>query len=232
MAVLVSGSSGGIGSAIVRTLRENGLQTCGIDRVAPRSRSCSPDGFVEADVTCPASAAEAYDRSLERVGRVDHLVNCIGLYDCRTLSDFNWDRHSEIMAANLTAPMALALQWLENEPAAGGCVVNIASAAGVTGSRDLSYSVSKSALLGVTRSLARSVADRGLRVFSVSPGLVASPMSDAMPDGRRGQHVAASLHGRPGEPDEVAVIVDFLVRSAPHYMSGTNVPVSSGQVWS
>lgn len=226
--VLVSGGSGGIGQSLVRGLRQNGHRVAVADRREPKEA----DAFVWCDLSEPGVAAKVVARARSALGPIDSLVLCAARYDASTLDQCSVDAFAAVLRINLESPMALVKAWLEQ--AAGekpGVVVLVGSAAGHIGSRDPGYSASKAGILGLTRSLALNLTERGFSVFSVSPGIVDTPMSRAQPEERRAMHVARTMLKRAAEPEEVARVIAWLVESRPHYMSGVDFNVSNGIAW-
>jgi NAD(P)-dependent dehydrogenase (short-subunit alcohol dehydrogenase family) len=226
--VVVTGGSGGIGSAICARLRRDGAVVAVIDRVAPTA-AC--EAAVIADLDAEGTSRDAFVRAAAALGGADAIVNAIGIYECASLDEFSWRAYERNLQVNVRAPLEVILAWLATDPPRGGRIVNISSAAAGIGSRDLPYSISKAALCGASRSLARSLAPRGIAVFSISPGLIDTPMSQAMPAERRDGHARATLAQRSGRPDEIADLVHFLLYGQSDYMSGLDIPVASGLVW-
>ena len=126
---------------------------------------------------------------------------------------------------------------------AGGAVVNVASSAGKTGSTHEAavYGASKAAVMSLTRSFAHAHAGRGVRVNAVCPGLVDTPMNDAVLEGIAplrgveqaelgGSRIAAVPLGRVADPREVAEVIAFLLSGASSYMTGQSVNVTGGMI--
>jgi 3-oxoacyl-[acyl-carrier protein] reductase len=162
---------------------------------------------------------------------VTAIVNVVGIYEACTLRTFSWDSFDRNLRLNLRAPIELILAWLDSNPPSGSKIVNVSSAAALVGSRDLGYAASKAALSNATRSLARSLAPRGIAVFCVSPGIVDTAMSRAMPSDRFDEHVAATLLGRPASCLEVAEVIFFLITGNTEYLSGSDLEVTNGLTW-
>jgi 3-oxoacyl-[acyl-carrier protein] reductase len=135
-----------------------------------------------------------------------------------------WDR---VHAVNVRAAFQLA-QALAPHMLPGGRMVFVASGAGHVGSRDVAYSASKAGLLGLVRSLAVALGPREILVNAVSPGVVETPMSQAMPAERREEHIRRTAVGRIGSPAEVAEAVGFLLDPANRYVTGASIDVNGG----
>ncbi|MER9593953.1 SDR family oxidoreductase [Mesorhizobium sp. M0244] len=229
MRILVTGGAGGIGQAAVRILRENGHKVAVADRVKPKDADC----YVCCDLGKPDNASIIVEEVELALGRIDALVLGAARYDASTFDTCTLEDFSEVIRVNLESPLALVKAWVARRGAsrAKTTIVLIASAAAHVGSRDPGYAASKSGLLGLSRSLALNLTDRGIRVFSVSPGVVDTPMSLAQGESRRDRHVSRTLLNRMGQPDEVGEIIRWLLESAPDYMSGSDINVSNGIFW-
>jgi NAD(P)-dependent dehydrogenase (short-subunit alcohol dehydrogenase family) len=221
----VLGGSGAIGGAVCARLTSDGHSTIVIDRVPPRAEL----PFIACDASMAGNAYLAMKKATSRFGQSDALVNCIGLYLVRDLSSFSWEEFSLYVQVNLRAPVEAILAWLEERRNdIRGVVVNVSSAAASAGSRDLSYSASKAALNGVTKSLAVSLDARNVSVFGVAPGIIDTPMSRQMPLKRREEHMRRTIPGRAGTAEEVADLVVFLTTGSTSYMTGAIIPIDGG----
>jgi NAD(P)-dependent dehydrogenase (short-subunit alcohol dehydrogenase family) len=227
-AVLVTGGSGGIGQSLVKRLRRKGFRVAVADRIPP----AEADFYAACDLSSTTDAEEVIARTQAAMGSIYGLVLCAGRYDASTLEDCSLEAFSAVLRINLEAPMAIVKAWLKlqasTEPRV---VVLVGSAAGHIGSRDPAYSASKAGLLGLTRSLAINLTHRGVCVFSVSPGVVDTAMSQAQGDERRSSHVARTMLRRAAEPEEVSNVIEWLLESPTLYMSGADFNVSNGLVW-
>jgi NAD(P)-dependent dehydrogenase (short-subunit alcohol dehydrogenase family) len=223
--VLVAGASGAIGSAVVDEVRQRGWDALGVDRRPP----ADPTAFarvVTADLTDPATPPAAAAAAREH-GALWGLVYCAGEYPLVDLDAYSGEVWERVHAVNVTAAFALA-HALRDVVQRGGRMVFVASGAGHVGSRDPGYASSKAALLGLVRSLARTLAAREILVNAVTPGLVESGMSQRMPPERRRRHVEQTALGRAGRPEEVAVAVSFLLDPANTYVTGASIDVNGG----
>jgi NAD(P)-dependent dehydrogenase (short-subunit alcohol dehydrogenase family) len=228
MRIVVTGHSGGIGSAVARNLLQLGHELVGVDRLP-----ASPEGFQEilVDLSVPGEAARAVQIAASVIGPLNGIINCAGRYDSVLLEQFSWEQYQEVMTVNLRAPIEAALTLLKVRSTEGRhFVVNLGSVGARSASRDLAYAVSKAGLEGATRSLARSFAPLGVRVFCVCPGITDTPMSAAMARDRYAKHVQSTLLGRAGQPAEIAALVTFLATGDSDYMTGSVIDVSGGLV--
>lgn len=227
-AVLVTGGSGGIGQAVVSELRKNGRRVA----VADRREPAEADLFAMCDFEDRASVAQMMRYVESELGAVDSLVCCAAIYSATTLQATTLSDFTRYIKVNLEGPMAVMLAWLETwtfeKPATA---VFVGSAAAHIGSRDPGYSASKAGLLGLVRSLALNLAERNVSIFSISPGVVDTPMSQNQGVERRDAHIARTMLKRAAMPTEIAPLIAWLLETNPHYMSGADFNISNGLYW-
>jgi 3-oxoacyl-[acyl-carrier protein] reductase len=110
-----------------------------------------------------------------------------------------------------------------------GSIVNVSSVVGITGNGgQTNYSASKAGLIGFTKSLAREVAGRGVRVNAVAPGFVDTAMTDKIPEAVKEKLKASIPLGRTGSPDEIAQVVLFLASPMASYVTGETIKIDGG----
>lgn len=236
---VVTGASGGIGSAISRRLAADGLAVvAGYHQAADRAEALVNDlpghGHRAARIAVhePASLAELADSLAESPGSLDVLVNCAGTTrpvphdDLDALDDATID---EIFATNWRGPFA-AVRALRPflDKADRAVVVNISSVAAVTGQgSNVAYCASKAALDSMTRSLARALAP-SIRVVSVSPGWVLGEYADRMPTQMLDAQRDATPLKRLATADDVAAAVSAVVNDLP-FTTGAVISVDGGR---
>jgi 3alpha(or 20beta)-hydroxysteroid dehydrogenase len=235
--VLVTGALGGLGYAVVeRVLRDgaSGVVLADVDGaeldecVAALRDSGANVRAARLDVTSEASWASAVEQAEAELGRVDVLVNNAGI-TCRdgvlgtSLED--WDR---VVAVNLTG-VFLGMKHLGAHmvAAGGGAVVNIASFASYTGYRAASYAASKWGVRGLTQTAADELGPQGIRVNSVSPGFVATPLTANAP-GLVSSFADATSVRRPCAPEDIAAAVAWLASDDAGYVTGHDLLVDGG----
>jgi NAD(P)-dependent dehydrogenase (short-subunit alcohol dehydrogenase family) len=186
---------------------------------------------VVADATAPDAPADVFDAAIERFGRVDAIVNNAGAEGpIAHLEDLDLDDVRRLFEINVLALLAFSAEAVRRfRPQGRGRIVNMASGAGLAGSAGMAaYSASKHAVVGLTRSLAREVADAGIQVNAVCPGCVDSPMMERI-EARLGElagtgpasFVSAIPAGRYCDPAEVGQLVAWLATEAPDYINGS-----------
>jgi NAD(P)-dependent dehydrogenase (short-subunit alcohol dehydrogenase family) len=224
-AVIVVGSSGGIGAAICSRLVAR-CSVIGVD-LDPPSRSSLVESFFEVDLREADKVAAFAETVVRRRERYWGLVYCAGVYPIVPVKDYSNELWDAVQAVNVRAAFQLVRQ-LSPRILEGGRVVLVSSGAAYLGSRDTAYSVSKAGMLGMTRSLARNLAPRRILVNAVCPGPISTPMSARMSPKHRKEYVSRIPLHRFGQPAEVAVAVEFLLDPENTYMTGTSLDVSGG----
>jgi 3-oxoacyl-[acyl-carrier protein] reductase len=233
--VLVTGASGGIGSAIARQLAGDGWRVAvnyrqDADGAARTVAAIEADGgcayAVQADVTEPGAAEELFVSIEAHIGPVLGLVNNAGIVAdglCALMSDEDWAR---VMDTNLGAAFRLTRRALRGMIRAHyGRIVNISSVVGTNGNvGQANYAASKAGLLALTRTVAAEVGRRGITVNAVVPGLIETSMAGE----RYKEWIPLVPARRVGTPQEVAACVCFLASESASYVNGAAIVVDGG----
>ncbi|MFD0902851.1 glucose 1-dehydrogenase [Actinomadura sediminis] len=186
--------------------------------------------FVRHDVTSADDWARAVGTARERFGRVDVLVNNAGLWRTAPVEEETRARFEQMLQVNLVGPF-LGVQAVvpAMREAGGGSIVNVSSTAGLRGIRGhAAYGSSKFGLRGLTRSAALDLAADGIRVNSVHPGIVDTPMIAEFGVERGAGKTPRVPLGRAGVPEDVGGLVLFLASDASSYITGTEFAVDGG----
>jgi NAD(P)-dependent dehydrogenase (short-subunit alcohol dehydrogenase family) len=181
-----------------------------------------------------AAPDQIWAEALERLGgRIDALVNNAGVYEAvdAAASDEEWrSGWQRTMQINVQAPADLSrhavAHFREN---GGGRIVNVASRAGWRGDspQHWHYAASKSALIGMTKTIARAYAAEGILAFAVAPGFTVSEMTEEYLQGRGGANIVADIPlGRVASTDEVAEVIRWLATEAPASSTGSTIDVN------
>jgi acetoacetyl-CoA reductase/3-oxoacyl-[acyl-carrier protein] reductase len=236
----VTGASGGIGACIAKKLSLSGIEvivgycknSAEADKVV--SEILDADGTAKSqfvDVSRRGSIRDAVEAAVSSMGRIDILVNNAAIAQEKPfleISDVDWDN---ILGANLRGPFAFSQEVLpammENR---WGRIINIASVGGQWGGiNQIHYASSKSGLIGLTRSLAKTFGGYGITINAVSPGLVATKMTQKELASEAGlKKIKAIPCGRLGLADEVASAVDYLASDISAYITGQTINVNGG----
>lgn len=160
-------------------------------------------------------------------GRIDILVNNAGILSMEGLDACSVESFDKIMAIN-TRSQFLGMKLISPMMKAGASIINISSLAGITGQVNaIAYATSKWAVRGMTKAAALDLGLKGIRVNSVHPGTIATPMTAKYGVSEGGPLIFAALD-RPGTADEVAEVVCFLASDKASYISGTEIVVDGG----
>ncbi|MDQ1750015.1 MAG: meso-butanediol dehydrogenase / (S,S)-butanediol dehydrogenase / diacetyl reductase [Pseudonocardiales bacterium] len=234
---VVTGAGGGIGSAVARRLSADGYRVACVDVVA-EAADATAGGLSDARAfRCDVSSAAEVDSLRTEIAKWDRgdvrlLVNVAGLFfehSIVDLSEADWNR---LIGVNLTGPFLTCRAFLPAMIAAGGgCVVNVASTAGLRGSRNrAAYSAAKAGLVMLTRSLALDHGKDGIRVNCLCPGLIDTDMAAWIREDPAALHrwEASTPAGRMGTPDEMAAAVSFLASPDASYVQGTVLSADGG----
>ncbi|MEU1980815.1 SDR family oxidoreductase [Nocardia sp. NPDC019395] len=216
--VVVTGAGSGIGAAVTAAVSAAGGRAIAVDRVAG-------DGIRQLDVRDPRDwSALVADLAGEPV---HGLVNCAGVTWRARLGDVTPDALADTHAVNVGGPLQ-AIQALSPLMPAGGSIVLIGSLAGYQAHYPLAYTTSKWAVRGLTRTAAMELGERGIRVNTVHPGFIETPMTASAPAEFREASIAAAPLGRAGSPEEIASVVVFLLGDGASYVTGAEIPVDGG----
>ena len=235
---LVTGGTGGIGSAIVRYLAGQGHRVATNYRDKARAdawrEKMTRDGIdvlmVEGDVSDPASCA-AMVRAIEaQTGGVDILVNNAGITRDTTFHKMSYQQWSEVINTNLNACFNVTRPVIEGmRTRKWGRIVQISSINGQKGQYgQANYAAAKAGMHGFTISLAQENAKFGITVNTVSPGYVGTDMVMAVPEEVREKIVAQIPLGRLGKPEEIAHAVAFFTTDEASWITGANLAINGG----
>jgi 3alpha(or 20beta)-hydroxysteroid dehydrogenase len=218
--VVVTGAAQGQGLAMARALADQGAEVIATDvQDGPRIRRL--------DVSSADDWAALAGRLTEQYGRVDGLVNNAGITRRARLDDIRAADFEQVQAVNVLGPL-LGMQHLSPLMPPGSSIVNIGSAAGLTGHYPVAYTASKWALRGVSKAACVELGPRGIRVNLVHPGFIETPMTASAPQAFREANLRLTPLGRTGAPEEVAPLVVFLISDDSSYLTGAEIPVDGG----
>jgi len=226
--VVVTGGSRGIGAAISRLLADEGAKVAVCDVLDDEGRelaSAINGNFYHLDVTDEKNWTEVMTDIDANMGHIGALVNNAGVVGFGPIADASLDEWNRVIGVNLTGVFLGIRSSVESLKAAGGgAIVNISSTAGMMGYSNLSaYVASKWGVRGLTKAAALDLAPHKIRVTSVHPGGVRTPMTDGL-----GEDMYANQPiPRIGEPEEIAKLVLFLIADAT-YSTGTEFVADGG----
>jgi 3-oxoacyl-[acyl-carrier protein] reductase len=232
---LVTGASGGIGGAIAKALHAQGA-TVGLNGRNVESLEKLGAELKDRYVVLPGAldSAEAADALIkaaeEKMGQVDILVNNAGLTKdglFMRMKDEDWQVVQDV---NLTAPFRLIRSAIRGMmKRRWGRVINITSVVGVTGNPgQANYCASKAGMIGMTKSMAQEVANRGITLNCVAPGFIATAMTGALTDDQKAKINATIPAGDMGTPDDIAAACVYLASTEGKYVTGQTIHVNGG----
>ena len=235
---VVTGGGRGIGRCIALALAAGGADVAVLDM--DEAGAVETAGLIEGtgrkslalavDVSRLSAVEEAINKILDLWDSIDIVVNNAGITRDNLLMRMKEDEWDSVIAVNLKGSFnlckAVARSMMKQR---SGCIVNIASIVGMMGNAgQVNYSASKGGLIALTKSLAKEMASRGIRVNAIAPGFIATEMTDKIPEKIREEMVKAIPLGRMGEPDNIAAVVSFLASPAADYITGQVIVVDGG----
>jgi 3-oxoacyl-[acyl-carrier protein] reductase len=235
MTALVTGASGGIGSAIARALAGQGarlaLSGSNAEKLEAFRDELGGDHVALAANLGDAAAVDGLvPQAVEALGKLDILVNNAGVTRDNLAMRMKDEEWSEVIQINLEAAFRLARAALKPMMRARfGRIISITSVVGATGNPgQANYAASKAGLVGMSKALAQEVATRGITVNCIAPGFVRSPMTDALPDAQKEALMGRIPAGRLGEGEDVGAAAVYLASRESGYVTGQTLHVNGG----
>lgn len=229
---IITGAASGMGAAKAKLFAARGAQVVATDIATFASEPSDSEALVvetlHHDVGDEASWDSVVRYALDRFGRIDVLVNNAGIYKPLSLVDTdlaNWDAHYRVNQLSVFLGMRACMAHMPS----GSSIINVSSVAAMGGSPgSFAYGSSKWAVRGMTKLAASELAPRGIRVNSVHPGLIDTPMI-AVNGEEINRMVSAKIPlGRLGSPEDVARLALFLASDASSYITGAEVVIGGG----
>ncbi|MCI2056643.1 MAG: SDR family oxidoreductase [Oscillibacter sp.] len=239
---IVTGSTEGIGKATAMLLASEGAKVVIVGRkeeagnaVVEAIKAAGGEAFFQkTDVTSAADLDALVAATIDHYGKIDILVNNAGiggsLANIDQITDEEWDK---VLATNLTAPFQVLKRVIPiMEKDGGGKIVNVASMASTAAGRGgIAYTTAKHGVLGLTRQVSLDHGHNGIRINAVLPGPIDTQMIArvlAIPQHPVNLKIKMSPSGRPGQPEEVAQAIAFLVSDESSFIHGAALGVDGG----
>lgn len=234
---LVTGATGGIGGAIARALHGQGatvaISGTNAEKLEKLSSELGERVFVlPCDLRDRPAVAQLAETAEKVLGQVDILVNNAGITHDNLFMRMKDDEWDDVIAVNLTSVFTLTRGVLRGMMRRrGGRIVNIASISGVFGNPGQgNYAASKAGLVGMTKSLARVVASRGITANCIAPGFISTPMTDVLTE-KQVEAIAAAIPAQTfGKPEDIAAAVVFFASDEASYVTGETMHVNGGMI--
>lgn len=233
--VFITGSTRGIGLAIAHKFASQGAN------IVLNGRSAISDELLDqfsdydvkvvaisGDVSDSADANRMVAEAIEALGSVDVLVNNAGITNDKLVLKMTEEDFEKVLKINLTGAFNMTQTVLKPmSKARQGAIINMSSVVGLMGNvGQANYAASKAGLLGLTKSVAREVAGRNVRVNAIAPGFIESDMTDAIPEKAKQAMIAQVPMKRIGQAEEVAQVVAFL--ASQEYLTGQVIAIDGG----
>lgn len=236
---VVTGGYRGIGKAIAIKLASMGANVVINDIGAPETADDTVNELksfgveaqaVSANVTVEEEVNGMIAKVIEKFGHIDILVNNAGITRDGLLMKMKESDWQSVLDVNLKGVFlctkAVVRPMMQQK---GGSIVNITSVVGITGNAgQANYSASKAGVIGFTKSIAKEIGSKGVRVNAVAPGFINTKMTEALPEEVKKAYMANIPLKRYGEPEEIAEVVAFLCEDRSRYMTGQVLKVDGG----
>lgn len=238
---LVTGARRGLGKAIALAMARAGAQVA-VNDVADGARESEQAAqeiralgrkalVVAADVTDAAQVKAMIERVVAQAGGLDVLVNNAGITRDALLIRMTEEDWRQVLDVNLTGAFLCTRAAAKHMIRHGGAIVNISSVVGLAGNPgQANYAASKAGIIGLTKSCARELASRGVRVNAVAPGFIESPMTDKLPQQARERWLSQIPLARLGTAEDVAAAAVFLASPVASYITGQVLCVDGGLI--
>ncbi len=236
---LVTGATGGIGGAIASALHAQGATVAISGRQVDKLEALAGElkdrvHICPCDLGDKQQVGKLIEEATAKLGRLDILVNNAGLTKDNlfmVMKDEQWD---DVIAVNLTSTFMLmraAIRGMMRAKTGYGRIINISSVSGILGNPGQgNYAASKAGMIGMTKSVAREVASRGITANCIAPGFIKTPMTDALNE----KQVAVIKEAIPaqafGSPADIAAAAVYLASEEARYMTGQTLHINGGML--
>ncbi len=237
--ILITGASGGIGKACCKAFLEKGCNVAALyfkneegAKELQKYTANSKPVIIKADITSSEDVKTAFKTAIDSFGSIDTVVNCAGISFAGVIQDTSEDDLSRLIDVNVKGTFYVcreaAKYMVQNHT---GSIINISSMWGEVGaSCESAYSMTKSAVIGLTKALAKELGPSGIRVNCITPGLIDTPMNSSYTKEDLDALVEETPLCRIGKGEDVASAAVFLASDKADFITGQILGVSGGYV--
>jgi meso-butanediol dehydrogenase/(S,S)-butanediol dehydrogenase/diacetyl reductase len=231
---IVTGGSSGIGKAVVERLAWEGAEVVIADLDEEKGSELADEvgaEFMECNVSSFEDVEEVVENTVEMFGKLDIMVNNAGIGSVNGIEEMKVDEYRQTISVDLDGVMYGCKAATPHLKETEGCIINMASIYGLVGDMgSTAYNAAKGGVVNLTRSVADDLAQYNVRVNSVCPGFVDTPMTEDLKEDEEfmGHIENMTPLGRMADPEEIASVVTFLASDEASYVTGVNMPVDGG----
>jgi len=234
---VITGGSQGIGRATAELFYEHGARIVIADLNGEQAQQTAEEiaGTDGIGITCDVTQADqvdaAFNTAVDKFGSLDVVVNNAGITRDATMRKMTEEAFDQVIDVHLKGAWnGTRLASLRMREQQSGAIINLSSISGKVGAvGQTNYSAAKAGIVGLTKAAAKEMAHHGVRINAVQPGVIRTPMTEAIPKDKFDEMLAAIPMQRPAEPSEVAKVILFYASDMSSYMTGTVAEVSGGR---
>ena len=237
---VITGASQGIGKVIAEVLSSAGAHVICVARTENKIKDLANEinkksgtaSYKPCDISDGEAFASLINDTVKEYGKLDILINNAGITKDALVMRMNEDQWDIVIHTNLKGAfhgMKAAIRpMMKNR---SGRIINITSIVGLTGNPgQANYAASKAGLIGMTKSIAKEVATRGITVNCIAPGWIGTDMTDELSDATKDQFLSRIPIGRIGAPEDIAHAALFLASDEANYITGQTITVDGGRI--
>lgn len=233
--VIITGAHGDIGFGIAERLAQSHWNLILISKTPIEERNISKLRNYDIKIDCfifdlmeKSELKSCFSALMKKNIKVDALINNAGIYPIVPIEKYSEDLWDKVININLTSAFQCIIYTLPLMKASGGRIVNISSTGAHLGSRDPGYAASKAGLIGLTKSLSKTLGKYNILVNAVAPGMIDTQMSRRMKKTDRLKNIETSPLKRAGNIKDVVGAVEFLLSDDSSYITGSTIDVNGG----
>lgn len=225
---VVTGAAGGLGRATCEKLSQLDYVVVGVDAAGPEVPGPGP--LYCCDLSSPSDVKDLFAQIVSEYGPPVLLVNNAGVYQALEFMSTSLEQFHNVFAHNVDSMFLCGQSFAKVciSHALAGRIVNIASISGRRGSPDVAYGTSKAAVIGMTMSLAKALAQFNIQVNAVAPGIIDTPMAGQIPRERLAHYMETTILRRAADPYEIAELVAAVATAPGDYLTGSIIDADGG----